>query len=248
MRAVTRRSDRKPGSTRSSPAKLRISNPAPMASSTATATSATTNRPAVRPNEAAGTPVLDFQGSLHVCSRRPNRWNGPEAQPCDHARDEREAKHPAIDADLFHARDVSRHAAHQELHTPERQYQSGRPAHQGEHRAFGQELPDDAAAAGTERATNRYLALPGARSREQKIRHVRARDEEHEPHGSEHDEQSRPDVTDEAVLQQNDFAVRAPVGRKLPERSWLSAAPASATAALPGLAPLSTPGASRATT
>jgi hypothetical protein len=52
MRAVMMRSDRKPGSTRRSSAKLRISNPAPMTNSTATATSPITNRLAARPNEA----------------------------------------------------------------------------------------------------------------------------------------------------------------------------------------------------
>ena len=237
MRAVTRRSDRKPGSTRSSPAKLRISRPAPIASITATATSPTTNKTAAR-RTSTGAPFLDFEGRLHVGSPRSKRGHRPEPQTRDHAPDEREAKHPAIDADLLHARDVGRHPAHQQRHTPECQCQSGRSSHQGEHGAFGEELPDDAAAAGAERAAYRHLALPGARAGEQKV--------PPRSHAMRSTNPTAPSMTSSRVRTSptsrscsRTTSRSAPTRQEASRASWLGAAPALATAVPPGLAPVS---------
>ena len=175
-------------------------------------------RPAER---GAGTPVLDFEGRLHVGSRRRIAGIAPNPKPVTtlvtSVKPSTQRSTP-----ISSTRGMSADIPLTSSCTPQNaSSQSGRPSHQGEHGAFGQELPDDAAAAGAERAADRHLPLPGARAGEQQVRHVRARDEEHESHGSENDEQTRPHVADEPVLQQDDFAVRAPRGRKLPERIGL---------------------------
>ena len=61
-----------------------------------------------------------------------------------------------------------------------RQQQADQPARDGEHEAFGQQLPDDAPAAGAEGGAHGHFFLPRERTRQQQVRHIRAGDEQNE--------------------------------------------------------------------
>lgn len=58
---------------------------------------------------------------------------------------------------------------------PQRQNQTGNAGHHGDEQSFGQQLPDDAAAAGAQRQTDGDLAIPRKSARQHDVRHVGAR-------------------------------------------------------------------------
>ena len=62
-------------------------------------------------------------------------------------------------------------------------------ARDGQQEAFRQQLSKDASPSRTKRGANRELATPRRRAREQKMRDVRARDEQHERNGARQQEQ-----------------------------------------------------------
>ena len=66
--------------------------------------------------------------------------------------------------------------------------QAGGAAEQAEQQAFGQQLADQPAPARAKRGADGDLFLPAGRAREQQIRDIGARDQQHERHRSEHDE------------------------------------------------------------
>ena len=66
--------------------------------------------------------------------------------------------------------------------------------------ALGQELTHDASPARANRSANRDFAAAPGRSHQQQVRHVRARDQQHEPDRAREHEQRRPHVADEHVL------------------------------------------------
>ena len=67
-------------------------------------------------------------------------------------------------------------------------------AGQREQDAFGQQLPDDAAASRADGRADRDLALAARRAHEQQVGDVRARDQQDEADGAEQDPERRPDV------------------------------------------------------
>ena len=77
-------------------------------------------------------------------------------------------------------------------------------AGQRQHHALGQQLPNDAAAAGADRRADRDLALAARGAHEQQVRDVGAGDQQHKADRAQQDEQRRPDVADDLVLQQLD--------------------------------------------
>ena len=82
------------------------------------------------------------------------------------------------------------------------------------------ELPDQPQPARAERRAQRHLVLPGGRAREQQVRDVGARDEQHERHRAEERQERRPRVLDDVVLQRHDADAhvrRLVFGMLLPE-------------------------------
>ena len=70
-----------------------------------------------------------------------------------------------------------------------REREPDEPAAHREAQAFGQQLPNQAAATRAERQAHRHLAVPRRGARQQQVPEIRARDEQHEPCGAEqHDE------------------------------------------------------------
>ena len=70
-----------------------------------------------------------------------------------------------------------------------REREPDEPAAHREAQAFGQQLPDQAAAARAERQAHRHLAVPRRGARQQQVAEIRARDEQHEPCGAEQHEE-----------------------------------------------------------
>ena len=69
---------------------------------------------------------------------------------------------------------------------------AGRSAREGQQQALGEELADDAHAAGAERKANRDLALTREAARQREVGEVDARDEQHDTHGAEQHEGRAP--------------------------------------------------------
>ena len=65
-----------------------------------------------------------------------------------------------------------------------------------EQNALGEQLPDDAPTARTERAPHREFAMPRRRARERQVREVHARDEQQESDGAHEYEQPRANAGD----------------------------------------------------
>src|SRR6185437_5137305 len=64
------------------------------------------------------------------------------------------------------------------------------PSNEGEQDTFRKELADDPAATGAERHTNRHLALPRGPSRQEKIGHIRAGNEQDASSGNQKQERN----------------------------------------------------------
>ena len=69
-----------------------------------------------------------------------------------------------------------------------------------QHDALGQQLADDAAAAGADRRADRDLAPPAGRAHQQQVRDVRARDQQHEADGAGEHRAASAHVADERFL------------------------------------------------
>ena len=67
-----------------------------------------------------------------------------------------------------------------------------------------------------DRVADRDFSLPRPGSRQQKVRHVDARDQQHERHGSEQGQQPASHVADHSFLKPRDLAVLAPLFREGP--------------------------------
>ena len=78
-----------------------------------------------------------------------------------------------------------------------REQQSGAGGGEREHHALGEKLPDDAHAPCAERRADGDLAAARRAAREQEVRDVAARDQQHDADGREQDEQARAVASDE---------------------------------------------------
>ena len=85
----------------------------------------------------------------------------------------------------------------QRLHRRDRHGDAERRAHHREQHALGEELPDQAAAAGADRRADRDLALAHGRAREQQARDVGAGDHQQERRRAEQREQRRTEEADD---------------------------------------------------
>ena len=109
------------------------------------------------------------------------------------------ARRPSREAHLVDARNVvarrrPRPAARPIAATPSAdQRRTG-----GEHAGFDQDVLEQPAARGAERAANRQLAAATAGARDQQVDGVGAGDEQHARHGGQHEDQRRADLADDA--------------------------------------------------
>ena len=102
-----------------------------------------------------------------------------------------------------------------------------RAARDRQHQALGQDLTDDASAAGAEREPDRDLALTRRAAREQQVRDVRADDDQQHGHRHEKDAQRRFQRGDDAVLDGLDGEARTGQRRRDAGRGGRMAVPSA---------------------
>ncbi len=138
-------------------------------------------------------------------------------------RDERrEGQHPHVHTRLVEPREPQPfgHEREQGFDAPQGQHDPERAARQRQQNALREQLPHDPPARRAERRAYRHLLVTRRRAREQKVRDVGARDEQHEADRAEEDEQRRARLRPDQSLAQGDEAhapVRVRVGVGLGE-------------------------------
>ena len=116
-------------------------------------------------------------------------------------------------------------------------HHAARAAERGEHEPFAQELADDPAAARAERGADGDFAPAGGAAREQQVRDVGARDQQHRRDRREQHDEPEPVVADEHVLEPAHDARRACRCADSPARCarrWRSARLAPPARSTPG--------------
>ena len=139
-----------------------------------------------------------LQGLDQRRARGAQRRHQAEHHAADRRHGEREEEHRHVHAHFVETRNALRRHRQQRLGAPRRQQQADEPRHDREHDALGDELRDDAAAAGAERAADGDLALARRRPREQEVRDIRGRNQQQESDRAEQHVQDLADVADDA--------------------------------------------------
>ena len=156
-----------------------------------------------------------LQGVVGVGVREPPRRQDAGQKPGDDRDAEGEGEHGQVDTDVGHAGHLVAEEGDDETHAEAGEKQSERAAGDREHDGLGEDRPDDARAAGPEGRAHRDLLAPRDRAGENEVGDVGARDQEHEAHGPEQDEQRRPDVADEVLVEGQDGGAPALVVRRV---------------------------------
>jgi hypothetical protein len=114
-----------------------------------------------------------------------------------------EANHDAVDTRTVEPWQVGRARGHEQRRCSERDQQAGRAADEAQDQALDEGLRGQASPDAPRRSA-RQLAAAGSAPREQQIRDVHTRDEQHERDGAEQDQQTRTHVPDNRVAERLD--------------------------------------------
>ena len=212
---MRRRSVRKPGCTRPSRAKLWIRSPAEISKTSASATSAMMSALRTRPLPSPPPPVRvpDLSELLRSTCDACQAGTSPKMTP---VASETSKVNPSTDASswMLLMRGmfcgtvlISASVPHCAMSNPERAAQPGKQ------KALGQELPDDAAAAGAHRGAQCDFLSAGRSAREEKIRDVGVRDQQHADDRAKQDIQRGAHIADHVFTQR--FGGDAEVGVRL---------------------------------
>ena len=144
-----------------------------------------------------------LQEHREVRPRRDDRRRGAEENAGDDGEEDAEGQNRPVHLDVGGARQIGRRHRHQGAHAPRAEQESGGAAGERQDHTLGQELADEAPAAGAERRAHRDLPVLVGRARQQQIRDVDARDQEDADHGPEEDEERPPDLADHRRQQWN---------------------------------------------
>src|SRR5205085_826565 len=128
----------------------------------------------------AGIAAAFFQGVVQIEMRRLTSGGEAEDESGDNSDDESEHQHLRIDRNRISVGGVGRNETAKNTQPAIREQQTNHAAEKREHHAFDQKLFREARAIRAERKAERYLFVPHRRARQQEIRDVRARDQEHE--------------------------------------------------------------------
>ena len=143
----------------------------------------------------------------------------PEEEPGQQGDPEGVEEHRAVDGE-FHPEGERVVGGDRDLDPADAPIGEGEPheaAQQADQYALGEELPEQAQAAGAEGGAHRHLPLPHRGPREQEVRHVGAGDQEDADHRSQHREEDQVHLRAGGLLvQRPDVAAPARMGvRKL---------------------------------
>ena len=120
-----------------------------------------------------------FQDLVQVGLRRMERRRDAEQQTGRDRQHQREQQHRRVDADFGHRQQVRRHHRVDRVHTPERREQSHGATDRRQHQTFDEQLTQQPSAAGADGGADGDLFLPRGRAREQQVRDIRGRDQQH---------------------------------------------------------------------
>ena len=144
------------------------------------------------------------QHVVQIQPRRAQRRHEPEHDARDERDAEREREHASVDADLVESRNLRRAELAEHFDAAIASTSPSDTAERRQQHALGEQLANDALAARADGRANRHLLLPHRGAREQKVRDVAARDEQHEPDGAEQHVQREADVADDLVDERDD--------------------------------------------
>ena len=116
---------------------------------------------------------------------------------------ESETEHVEIEIDLDHAREEIFRDLFQQVESPDREQNSENSGDPGGQDALGEKLEDDASAGRAERGADGDFFSPRGETGEQKIRDIRASDEQHAADGGEQREQHRPLRADQIFMERD---------------------------------------------
>ena len=128
-----------------------------------------------------------FQEDGEVGTRRHDRRGETEDEPRDERQPETEEQNADVHLHGAGARQIGGRDGHQRPDAPRAEQQPGGAAGQREHHAFRQQLAHQAPAPGAEGGAHRDFARSRRRAREQQVRDVDARDQQHEADRAEQD-------------------------------------------------------------
>ena len=135
----------------------------------------------------------DLQRRRRAVARGAQSRREAEERAGDDAKRGSEGERAPVGAEREHDRVVRRgDEGHQRVAHQRRQEHPARNPHRREQRAFREQLPHDAHTRRAEAETHANLALAGAGPREQQVREVRARDQQHDAGGGEQHPQRMP--------------------------------------------------------
>ncbi len=122
----------------------------------------------------------------------------------DQARDQRdrqgEHQRRHIDRHFAESRQIRGRQRKQRRHSPARDDHAASSREQGKHHALSEHLPDQPHAAGADRRAHHQLASARRRAREQQVRDIGARNQQHERHRGEQHQQRLPRIADHDLL------------------------------------------------
>ena len=155
--------------------------------------------------------------SFSADAARPRQLEGGQhaAEQRGHDRQRRgEQKHPRVKPDLVEARQRRRCECDERSRQPDREHQAEDAADRRQERRFGEQLANQAPAAGAEGAAHRDLALARHGARQHQAGDVGARDQQYEADGGEDDPEQRSRPADDFVGQRR----RGAAERARPDR------------------------------
>src|SRR5262249_38244497 len=115
-----------------------------------------------------------------------------EREARQQSKDQRDQQDGPVDFDFAHARQAQRRDGAKRIHSPGGQQQPERAAECSQQQTFGQQLPDQSAPAGAEREQNGEFLSPLRVARQQQVRQIRARDQQHKQDGELQRQHRRP--------------------------------------------------------
>jgi hypothetical protein len=134
-----------------------------------------------------------------------HRGSQAEEHGGQHRRAHRECQDRGVDPDAIGTRQPRLEDRWQQIDAPHRHEQAEQATGHGKRRALGHQLPDEPAAAGAERDTDRHLTLADGGPCEHEVRDVRAGDQQQQPDRPKQDRQRRLDLANEPFVKGNEL-------------------------------------------
>ena len=156
-----------------------------------------------------------LQRSVQIETSDAHRRREAEQEARRDAEDQGEEEHLAVDGDVAEPRDARRLQPLNRAHRNGRQRDAGGAAEQRQPDALGQQLAHDPKPARAHRGAHGHLALTRERSRQQQVRDIRARDQQHDPDRRQQHCQRRAHVAHHLLEQRHDRERQSAVGRVL---------------------------------